>query len=115
MAELPTLLEQHLDRQPPTAVIQAITWWEIVLALVKLQEGGLGGHLPVKVCYHIHPTCMYFLFMTSLFVSSLAVLHGKFSWLRSDLRMRLDLKTNHAAILGIYQVNVQLHGGKPHK
>ena len=47
MARLITLLEQHLDRQPPTVVTQATTWWEIVLALVKLQEIGLGVHLPV--------------------------------------------------------------------
>ena len=51
MAELVTLLEQHLDRQPPIVAILATTCWEAVLALVKLQEGGLGVHLPVKVCY----------------------------------------------------------------
>ena len=45
-----TPLEQHLDRQPPTVVTQATDWWETVLALVKLQECGLGVHLPVKVC-----------------------------------------------------------------
>ena len=57
MAKLLTLLEQHLDREPPTVVIQAITWWETTLAHVKLQECGLGVHLSVKVCcYH---TCMY--------------------------------------------------------
>ena len=50
MAGLITLLEQHLDRQPPTIVTQATTWWETVLACVKLQEIGLGVHLPVKVC-----------------------------------------------------------------
>ena len=49
MAVLLTLLEQHLDRQPPTVVTQATTWWETVFALVKLQESGLGVHLPVKV------------------------------------------------------------------
>ena len=49
MAKLVTLLEQHLDRQPFTVVIQASTWWEIILALVKLQECGLKVHLPVKV------------------------------------------------------------------
>ena len=48
-AELVTLVEQHLDRQPPTVVIQDMTWWETTLAHVKLQEGGLGVHLPVKV------------------------------------------------------------------
>ena len=52
MARLITLVEQHLNKQPPTAVIQAITWWEAVIAHVKLQECGLGVHLPVKVCYH---------------------------------------------------------------
>ena len=49
MARLITLLEQHLDRQPPTVVTQATPWWETILALVKLLEIGLGGHLPVKV------------------------------------------------------------------
>ena len=50
MAKLVTLLEQHLDRQPPTIVIQATPWWETVLAHVKLQECGLGVNLSVKVC-----------------------------------------------------------------
>ena len=49
MGELVKLQEQRLDRQPPTVVIQAITWWETALALVKQQEFGLGVHLPVKV------------------------------------------------------------------
>ena len=49
MARLITLLEQNLDRQPPTVVTQATPWWEKILALVKLQEIGLGVHLPVKV------------------------------------------------------------------
>ena len=49
MAELVTL-EEHINREPPTVVIQATTEWEAVLALVKLQEYGLGVHLPVKVC-----------------------------------------------------------------
>ena len=49
MARLITLLEQHSDRQPPTVVKQATAWWETVLTLVKLQEFGLGVHLPVKV------------------------------------------------------------------
>ena len=52
MAGLLSLLEQQLDRMPPTVVTQATTWWETVLALVKLQEIGLGVHLPVKVCYY---------------------------------------------------------------
>ena len=49
MAKLLTLLEQYLDRLPLTVVIQAIIWWEAVIALVKLRECGLGVHLPVKV------------------------------------------------------------------
>ena len=47
MAKLITLLEQHLDRQPPTVVIEDTSWWEAQLAHVKLQECGLGVHLPV--------------------------------------------------------------------
>ena len=50
MAVLITVLEHHSDRQPPTVVTQATTWWETVLTLVKLEEIGLGVHLPVKVC-----------------------------------------------------------------
>ena len=49
MAELVILL-QRMDRQPPTVVTQATTWWEAVLAHVKLQEHGLEMHLPVDVC-----------------------------------------------------------------
>ena len=52
MAVLITLLEQHLDRQAPTVVAQDTTWWETVITLVKLQEIGLGVHLPVKVLLH---------------------------------------------------------------
>ena len=51
MGKLVTLLEQHLDRQPPTVVTQATTWWETILSHVKLMECGLGGNLPVKVCF----------------------------------------------------------------
>ena len=50
MAELVTLVEQHMEREPPTFAIQATTEWEAVLALVDLQEGGLGVHLDVYVC-----------------------------------------------------------------
>ena len=48
MAELVTL-EQYMEAEPPTVVIQATGLWEAALALVKLQEGGLGVHLSVKV------------------------------------------------------------------
>ena len=54
MAELVTLLEQHMEKQPPTVAIQATSWWEAVLAHVKLQECGLGMHLPVKVTTLLH-------------------------------------------------------------
>ena len=50
MVKLVTLLEQHMDGEPPTVVIQVTTWLEVVLALVMLQEDGLGVHLPVNVC-----------------------------------------------------------------
>ena len=52
MAKLVMLEEQHSDRQPLTVVMQATTWWETVLAYVKLQEFGLGVHLPVNVCLY---------------------------------------------------------------
>ena len=61
MAKLLTLLEQHLNRQPPTVVTQATTWWETVLALVKLQEIGLGVHLPVKVALFLGLPTIHFL------------------------------------------------------
>ena len=53
MALLITLLEQQVDRQPPTVVTQGTTWRETVLAHVKLQECGLGVNLPVKVCVFV--------------------------------------------------------------
>ena len=59
MARLIRLLEQHLDRQPPTVVTQATTWWETVIALVKLQEIGLGVNLPVKVFSLLISSIMY--------------------------------------------------------
>ena len=49
MAMLVTLLEQRLDLQPPTVVIQGTTCQETVFAHVKLQECGLEVHLPVIV------------------------------------------------------------------
>ena len=52
MVELVTLVEQHMEREPTTTAIQATTDWEAVLALVYLQEDGLGVHLHVHVCCH---------------------------------------------------------------
>ena len=57
MAELVTLVEQHMDREPPTVVIQATDFLEAVVALVKLQEGGLGVHLHVKVAIQHKELC----------------------------------------------------------
>ena len=59
MARLITLLETHWDRQPPTVVTQAMTWWETVIALVKLQEIGLRVHLPVQVHLLLINLCRY--------------------------------------------------------
>ena len=53
MAELVTL-EEHMDRELHTVAIQATTEWEAVLALVYLQEAGLGVHLSVNVSYVIN-------------------------------------------------------------
>ena len=39
-----------MDRQPPTDVTQAITWWAAALEDVPLQEVGLRVNLPVEVC-----------------------------------------------------------------
>ena len=47
-------LEQRMEGEPLTVVIQATGLWEAVLALVSLQEGGLGVHL------HVHVCCYYF-------------------------------------------------------
>ena len=50
MAKLVIPVEQHLDRLPPTVVIQATTWWETAIIHAELQECGLVVHLPVRVC-----------------------------------------------------------------
>ena len=52
MAELLTL-EEHMDTELPTVVIQATTEWETVLTLVYIQEHGLGVHPHVDVSYVI--------------------------------------------------------------
>ena len=72
MAKLVTLMEQHLDRQPPTVVIQATTWWETVIVHVKLQECGLEVHLPVKVCNLLTITyvrLMHLFLYTTVFIA----------------------------------------------
>ena len=55
MVELVTLVEQHMEREPTTTAIQATTEWVYiaVLALVYLQEDGLGVHLSVDVIFVI--------------------------------------------------------------
>ena len=58
MAKLVTLLEQNLDRLPPTVVIQATTWWETALVHVKLQECGQGVNLPAGKCF-LNPFVYY--------------------------------------------------------
>ena len=60
MAKL-VLEGQHLDRQSPTVVIQATTWWEALSAHVKPQECGLGVNLSVKVCCYrsLSTMCMH--------------------------------------------------------
>ena len=49
MAKLVIPMERHSHRQPPIAVIQATTWWETILAHVKLMECGLEISLPAWV------------------------------------------------------------------
>ena len=80
MAKLVTPLEHHWDRQPPTVVTQATTWWEIVLTLVKLQEIGLGVHLPVEVCYYTLCTCGPFMSILRPFLDQ----NDDASWLLDD-------------------------------
>ena len=53
MAELVTL-EEHMDTELPTLAIRATTEWEAVVALVYIQERGLGVHLSVDVSYVIN-------------------------------------------------------------
>ena len=71
-AKLFTAVGQHLVILPPIVVIQATAWWEAVLVHVKLQECGLGVHLPVNVCYekcimHLYAACRWcILFSTAV-------------------------------------------------
>ena len=58
MAELLTP-EQHLDRQPPTTVIQATTSWEAEAEHATLQEVGLGVNLLVGVCCYTNLSSNY--------------------------------------------------------
>ena len=67
MAKLVTL-EEHMDRELPTVAIQATTEWEALLALVYIQEHGLGVHPHVNVSYVIklinHSCCNIYLLKT---------------------------------------------------
>ena len=47
-----------MEGEPTTVAIQATIKWEAGLALVALQEGGLGVHLHVDVCCYYF-TCMH--------------------------------------------------------
>ena len=51
MAELVTLLEQHMEREPPTGVIQALPSW-LMLKMYILRAFGLfaGGGSPFRRC-----------------------------------------------------------------
>ena len=56
-----------MDIEPPTVAIQAITWWEAVLAGVKLeqlQDFGLGVLLLVDVCCYsqYQVRCMHMMY-----------------------------------------------------
>ena len=70
MDKLVPLLEQHSDKLPPTVVIEATIWLETVLAHVKLQEGGLGVHLPVNVCCSLY---LLFCFSSSFVIANLKI------------------------------------------
>ena len=78
MAKSVTLLEQHLDKQPTTVVIQDITWWEVVIAHVKQQQCGLGMHLPVKVyeCFYTTYACAQLVQAFGTFVLSVKIERG---------------------------------------
>ena len=56
-----------MEREPPTVVIQAIAWWEAVLAHVKLQKCGLGVHLPVKVTTLLNEQVMLQVLLANIF------------------------------------------------
>ena len=69
MAELVTP-EQHMDRQPPTTVIQATTLWEAEAEHATLQEVGLGVNLPVRVCCYTNLSGNYhIIYLYSLYHS----------------------------------------------
>ena len=91
MAELVTVVGQHLDRQPPTDVTQATTCWEAVLALVKLQEGGLGVHLPVSVC-------SLFIILNKVYVHNVSLLQQLWIvvyWLTQPMAKLVTLVEQH--------------------
>ena len=80
MAELVTL-EQHMDRELPTVATQATTEWVAVLALVYLQEGGLGVHL------HVH-VCCYCMVVVVVMVVVGACMGAKHQWHRKGYSVR---------------------------
>ena len=56
-----------MEKQLPTGVIQAIAWWEAVLAHVKLQECGLAVHPPVKVTTLLNEQVMLQVLLANIF------------------------------------------------
>ena len=57
-----------MEREPPTGVIQDTAWLEAALALAKLQECGLGEHLPVKVTTLINEQVMLQILLVNMFM-----------------------------------------------
>ena len=53
IARLVTLGELHLDRQPPTVVMQATAWWETVLTHVKKYGLGLNLHAEPQIWFEL--------------------------------------------------------------
>ena len=93
MAKWIILLEQHLDRLPPTVVIQATTWWETALAHVKLMECGRGVHLPVRVC-----CCWSFTVKTLGYFNHILVISGAYLLCTHVINLRNAYNLNESVV-----------------
>ena len=80
MAELVTLVEQHMEKEPPTVVILATTWWEAEPEHVTLQEVGLGVNLPVRVCCYTNLSSNYQPYLCILAIFCMAPLNSCELW-----------------------------------